>query len=221
MKASFSLVTAVFIALAMAVSALAQEFEFATARSVRLSATILTQGPDASVTTVNGGTTITTKRVVTTTFGNRDVMGMMVGRQLINGPVTGWELIYLADPMGKGNFYATKAGEAPVQVPVDLLTVPEFGAKVAGGMTVTGAEGVNFGGISETAFATLSVGGVPASGLATGSGDQGHTVSPESTTTTLIFAGGTVDADGDRLVRGVIVIGSPKALENVSTSTSK
>lgn len=214
MKASFSLVTAFFLALTTAGSALAQEFT--AARSVRLSATILTQGPDASVTTVNGGTTITTKRVVTTSFGNRDVMGMMIGRQLIAGPVTGWELIYLADPMGTGNFYAVKANQAPVVVPADLLTVPEFGAKVSGGMTVTGAEGVNFGGISETAFATLSVGGVPASGLATGSGDQGHTVSPESTTTTLTFAGGAVDGDGDRLVRGVIVIGSSKALQPVS-----
>ena len=214
MKFNISPVTAIFLALAMAASALAQDF--VSERSVRLSAMIFTQGPDASVTTVTSGTTITTKRVVTTTFGNRDLLGMMIGRQLIPAPLADWDLIFLADKTGTGRFYAGKAGLPPVLVPADLLTVPEFGAKVAGGMTVTGAEGGNFGGLTETSFASLAVGGVTASGLATSgganNGDQGHSVSPDSATTTLTFAGGAVDADGDRLVKGVIVIGSAKSI---------
>ena len=211
MKFLISLVTAILMAHAMTHFALGQEF--VSERMVGLTATILTQGADASVTTVQGGTTITTKRVVSTSFANRDLLAVMQSRQLITGQTGEWSLVFLADAAGKGGLYARRPGLEPVPVPADLLSLPAFGAKVAGGMTVSGSDGGHFGGLSETAFATLAVDGVPASGLANsgvgkGTGEQG--VSPDFTTTTLSFTGGIVDAGGNRLVKGVIVIGSPK-----------
>ncbi|MDB6137277.1 MAG: hypothetical protein JWO94_349 [Verrucomicrobiaceae bacterium] len=213
MKLIYSLVTAIFMAHMVATSALAQEF--VTERSVLLTATILSQGPDASVTTLNGDTTITSKRVISTPFGGRELLGMMQGRQLIGGPVTGWGLVFLTDADGKGSLFAHKEGELPIPVPGDLLTVPDFVAKVTTGMTVAGPEGGTFGGLAETAFATLTVSGVPVSGLANsglGKNDVSRGVSPDSATTTLTFAGGIFNADGDRIVKGVIVIGSSKGL---------
>ena len=95
MNPLISSVTAMFVALAMAGSAPAQEF--VSARPVVLTATILTQGPDASVTTVQGGTTITTKRVISIPFGNRDLLSMMLARQLIVAPLPGWNVVLLTD----------------------------------------------------------------------------------------------------------------------------
>ena len=213
MNPLISSVTAMFVALAMAGSAPAQEF--VSARPVVLTATILTQGPDASVTTVQGGTTITTKRVISIPFGNRDLLSMMLARQLIVAPLPGWNVVLLTDSTGQGGLYASKVGSKPVPVPGDLLTIPDFGAKVASGMTVTGAGGGTFGGLSETAFATLVVVGVPASGLATtgiAKADQGKVPSSDLATTTVSFTGGIADAHGDRLVKGVVVIEGAKGL---------
>jgi len=184
---------------------------------VLLTGTVLTQGPDASVTTVRGGTTITSNRIVSTSFTNREVLAAMLARGLIPGPAAGWGLVYLVDAGGKGGPYAQKSGLQAVAVPADLLTLPVFEAKVSGGMTVTAPVGGSFTRNSSTAFATTTVGGIPASGLANNSSStatitvQGQTHEIDTVTTTMNFAGGITDSGGSsRLVKGVIAIGSAK-----------
>ena len=184
---------------------------------VFLTGTVLTQGPDASVTTVRGGTTITSNRIISTSFTNREVLAAMISRSLIAGPSAGWSLVYLVDAGGNGGPYAQKSGLEAVAVPADLLTLPVFGAKVSGGMTVTAPVGGNFTRNSSTAFATTSVDGIPASGLANNTSStatitvQGQTHEIDAVTTTMNFAGGVTDNGGSsRLVKGVIAIGSAK-----------
>lgn len=189
---------------------------------VTLTASVLTQGPDASVTTVKGGTTITTKRIITSPFNNHEVLAAMAQGGLIAGSLHDWNLFYLADSKGTKGVYARKAGGDPVPVPVSLLTLPVFGPKVSGGMTVAGPKGSSFNGINEVSYSTASVNGVPATGLASNSVQtitftrNGISKEADVVSTTMTFAGGASDANGDRLVKGVIVVGSA----TLSTLTS-
>ncbi len=197
---------------ALTLPSLAQEY--VSESPVTLNATILIQGADASVTTVEGGTTITTKRVVSIPYTNRDLLADMEAAKLVMAPLQGWSLVLRVDSMGVGGLYVRKLGSEPVAVPPELLTLPEFGARVAGGITVSGVEGKTFGGLSETAFATISVRGVPASGLASstmGNTDPSRGEVSTSGMTILTFAGGTVDAGGSRLVKGSLEISSDKS----------
>ena len=202
----------VLVLAAMTLPSLGQEYVSESA--VTLNATILIQGADASVTTVEGGTTITTKKVVSVPYTNRDLLTEMETARLISSPLQGWNLVLRVDSTGVGGLYVRKLGSEPVAVPAELLTLPEFGARVAGGITVRGAEGTSFGGLSETAFATLSVRGIPASGLASSTmANTDPSRGPVSTSgmTALTFAGGVEDAGGSRLVSGSLEISSDKS----------
>ncbi len=214
MKLSSSRVAAALLIFGVMGSAQAQNYVLES--QVVLTGTVLTQGPDASVTTVKGGTTITTNRIINTSFTNREVIAAMISRSLIAGPSSGWGLASLVDATGKGGLYAEKSGAQPVAVPADLLTLPVFGPAVYGGMTVTAPVGGDFSRTSSIAFATTSVNGIPASGLANNASTtssftiQGQARDLTTVTTTLNFTGGTTGIGGSRLVKGVVTIGSAK-----------
>ena len=214
MKLSSSRVAAALLIFGMMGSAQAQNYVLES--QVVLTGTVLTQGPDASVTTVQGGTTITTNRVINTSFTNREVIAAMLARSLMAGPSSGWGLVSLADASGRGGIYAEKSGAQPVAVPADLLTLPIFGPAVYGGMTVTAPVGGDFSRTSSIAFATVTVDGIAASGLANNTQAtssftmEGRAQDVNTVTTTMNFAGGTTGTGGSRLVKGVITIGSAK-----------
>ena len=184
---------------------------FVSESPVTLNATILTQGADASLTTVQSGTTITTKKIVATTFGNHEILSAMLTNNLIAAPIQGWSLVLRVDTAGNAGLFASKHGAAPVLVPAEWLSMPDFGPRVSGGITVTGKDGKAFGGLSETAFATLSVNGVPASGLATSLPENPQAKHPASSgtgKTVLTFAGGMENEAGSQIVKGTLEFSS-------------
>ncbi len=214
MKCPASLVAVALLIIAMPGLVKAQSYVLES--QIVVTGSVLTQGPDASVSTIHGGTTITTNRVVNTSFTNREIISAMLTRKLIPSPVTGWNLVYLVDGTGTGGPYAQKTGQTAVAVPADLLTLPVFGPKVSGGMTVTAPSGGSFVSSNVTALATASISNVPACGLATSVSStatitvDGKSRDINTLNTTLNFVGGTSDASGSRLVKGVLTVGSAK-----------
>ena len=206
MKAPLLLAITLLLAHFATLGARAQSYVAESA--VTLNATVLSQGPDASVTTVQSGTTITTKKVVATPLTNHEVLSAMVASNLIPAPLQGWNIVLRVDAEGNAGLFARKLAQLPVAVPADLLTLPNLGPRVAGGITVTAKDGTNHGGLSETAFATITAGGVPASGLATTTPSHHGkgTPSPDAGKTVLNFAGGVTVDGASRLVRGTLEI---------------
>ena len=210
-----------FVASSFIAQVLAQEV--VSESPVLLSATILKQGPDASVTTIQSGTTITTKKVVATPFGNREVLAAMLADNLITGTVQDWALVLIVHTTGEAGLFARhqqQGDKAPVPVPPNLLSFPDLGPRVAGGITVTGKDGTTHGGLSETAFATLAVNGIEVSGLASSTPAKNPSAkSPNAYTgnTVIDFTGGTFVEGNAQLIKGTLEFSSGTAAPAVDS----
>jgi hypothetical protein len=188
---------------------------FVTESPVTLTGTVLTQGTD-NISRSSLGVSVTVKKIVSTPFSNREVLNNLLARDLITGSTSGWSLVYLSDSTHAGIF-AKKNGAAPVAVPADLLTLPVFGAALDTGIEVKGPNGSALSGAGQVALATCTVDNLPVSGFATNgtyvltATIDGKSVAGMGTVTTLNFTGGVSDdVNGDKLIKGVLVIGKGK-----------
>lgn len=218
MKTIPALVIATLSSLASLVSAQAQTYVLES--PIAVAASIMTQGSD-TVTRSSARGTVTTKRLITTPFTNREVLGAMLSRGLITGSASDWILVYLEDEAGQGGAYARKKQPAilptPVAVPADLLTLPVFGPSLSRGTHIASTHGMmTFQGATDVALATCTISGIPASGLANNglrtlvATLQGVTYQLDTVTTTLAFEGGIDEDPSDRLIKGMIVVGSAR-----------
>jgi hypothetical protein len=214
MKSIRTLATAWIAAAALAVAAHAQTYVLQS--PVIITGSILTQGPDNTVSLQgNRGTVIRTKSIARAPFSNRQILDTMIERKLIEGNALDWRLVYLTDETGAGGAYATKNVGTPVAVPADLLTLPVFGASLLRGTEVKTASGNTFVGQTELAVATATVKGVNVSGLATNGirtlnitiGGVAYQI--DSVRTSLSFQGGVKGNVSDMIVTGFLTIGEP------------
>ncbi len=211
-----------FIVAAMSIAALATSGAqtFVLDSPVLLTSAIRTQGADTTVT--KNGVTVVTKRLKKQRFNNVEILTAMLDRSLITGSTGDWSLAYLSNESGVGGIYAKKAGVTPVAVPSDLLTLPVFGPSVTTGHETTGPKGYSFLGTTEIASSTITVDGIPASGIATNgirtinATIKGTLYQLDTVSTTMTFTGGMKGDDGDSILDGIIVIGKA----NVSKLTT-
>lgn len=219
MKTITTLAVATLLSLASLVSS-AQAQSYVLESPIAVAAGIMTQGTD-SVTRTSTRGTMTTKRLVTTPFTNREILATMLSRGLITGLASDWILVYLEDEAGQGGAYARKKQPAilpaPVAVPADLLTLPVFGPSLSRGTQIAATQGMmSYQGATELALATCTIKGIPASGLASNglrtlvATIQGVTYQLDTVSTTLAFEGGIDEEPTDRLVKGTIAIGNAK-----------
>lgn len=218
MKAVPTLAIATLLSFAGPGSSLAQTYVLES--PIALTAAIMTQGTDTVTRTTPRGT-VTTKRLVTTPFTNRELLAAMVTRGLIASPASDWVLLYLEDGAGQGGAYVRKKPTAvpaadPVLVPADLLTLPVFGPTLKRGTEVSSARGTAFQGAGEMALATCTVKGIPVSGLANSglhmlnATIQGAAYQLDTASTTLAFTGGIDGDPSDQLIKGMIVVGNAR-----------
>jgi len=208
MKA-ISLFTGLFLAVG-SIAAQAQT-TYVTQSPVFLAASISTQGTSTTNTNSNG-TEVVTQKINTVPFGNREVLAAMISSQLLTGKPSDWQLVYLVDSSGNAGFYAQKSSVTPVAVPATLLTLPVNAVTLNGGTTKTSSTGVVTPNTTELSYSSITVNGIPASGLSNtqtttfNAKISGTPTSIQSVSTEFSFSGG-VATPAATIIQGGISIG--------------
>jgi len=153
-----------------------------TASLVFFDSVITTQATPV-VTPVTGGTR-TTYSSTSVRFTNREILEAMRAATLLDGTISGWQLVRLANPAGVGRLYALKSGKVGVLVPANLLTEPVITNSASTGTETVATGGATLTNQNRRVFGTISVRG----GTGNVGGGQGLKSSELKigTTTTLV-----------------------------------